>query len=523
MQDTLDTLLQRHCEKYADRVAVQYQGDVLSYGDLGRQANRLAAGLRDIGVTSDDRVALMQSNRLEYVVSNLAVPKAGGIWVPLNDMLSVEDVQYILSDSDAQYAIVGPSFIPYLEDIAIGETALEQIITVGQRWSHDAVDTTSFAEILEQNNSTPPAIDNDPDDVAAQYYTGGTTGKPKGVLHTHENFVLDLYSHIIELDIQSEQMLLMTPLPHSAGLFLLSGLLRGGTHIITQGFEPQTALELIESNNITWTFMVPTMIYRLLDDEKRGEFDTSSLETLTYGAAPMTPERIREGIDAFGPIFQQFYGQTEVPNLITTLSKSAHTSAIEAGNEELLSSAGLPTTMADVMIGDPDTAQPVDDGDIGMIYASAPYAMKGYYERPEKNEEVFVDRWVKTGDIGRKGEQGYIYLLDRDSDMIISGGMNVYSTKVEEVIEQHDQVAQCAVIGIPDDEWGEAVHAIIIPYDDEKIDQTEIVTQSRSDLADYEVPKSLEVREFLPETPYGKIDKQALREEYWEDEDRKVN
>jgi fatty-acyl-CoA synthase/long-chain acyl-CoA synthetase len=263
------------------------------------------------------------------------------------------------------------------------------------------------------------------------------------------------------------------------------------------------------------------MIYTVLDHPALEETDTSSLETLVYGAAPMTPARLREGIEQFGEVFVQFYGQTEVPNLITVLGKTEHRIAIEAGEEQRLGSAGQPALMADVKIVDAETGERKPPGSEGEIMATAPYVMDEYWDRPEKTAETVEDGWVHTGDIGKIDEDGYVYLLDRKSNMIISGGMNVYSTNVEDVLATHPGVAQVAVIGVPDEKWGEAVTAIIVP--DGEVTVEAIREFADAELADYKRPKHVEFREELPKTPYGKVDKKALREPFWAEADREIN
>jgi fatty-acyl-CoA synthase/long-chain acyl-CoA synthetase len=236
----------------------------------------------------------------------------------------------------------------------------------------------------------------------------------------------------------------------------------------------------------------------------------------------MTPARLREGLDEFGTVFTQFYGQTEVPNLITVLGKEEHRIAAEEGEEQRLGSAGQPTLMADVKIVDTETGERQPRGSEGEIMATAPYVMDEYWELPEKTAETVEDGWVHTGDVGKRDEDGYVYLLDRKSNMIISGGMNVYSTDVEDVLVTHPGVSQVAVIGVPDEKWGEAVTAIVVP-EDEDLTAAAIHEFADAELADYKRPKQVAFREELPQTPYGKIDKKALREPYWEESDRDIN
>ncbi|MFT4883723.1 MAG: fatty-acyl-CoA synthase [Natronomonas sp.] len=518
---TLKDAFETSLRKYADRTAVEAGDRSLTYRELDRRANAVAHGLAEHGVGVGDRVALVMSNRLEYVIADMAIIKAGAAKLPLNDMLTPDEFEYMLDDSGAGTVICGPNFTETIASIRDELPTIDTVVGI-----EDASPEGFVAfEALDGERTDPPAQSPSADDVAGHYYTGGTTGKPKGVLHEHDGITTNVYAHIVELGITGDDtLLLMTPLPHSAGMFLWSALLTGATSVIRPGFEPETALELIEQHGVTWTFMVPTMIYRLLDHPDLESAETSSVESLVYGAAPMTPARLREGLDEFGPVFLQFYGQTEVPNLITTFGKEEHRRAVETGRDELLSSAGYPCLMADVRIVDPETSDPADQlatGESGEILATAPYTMAEYYERPEATAETVVDGWVRTGDIGRRDEDGYVYLLDRASDLIISGGMNVYSTEVEEALDEHEGVQEVAVIGIPDDEWGEAVTAIVVPRDAD-LTEAELLSFADTELADYKKPKSVEFRESIPKTPYGKMDKKALREPYWEDEERDI-
>ncbi|MDS0474434.1 long-chain-fatty-acid--CoA ligase [Natrinema sp. 1APR25-10V2] len=519
---TLKDAFETGLRKYAERTAVVDGDRTLTYRELDRRANAVARGLVEHGVGVGDRVALVMSNRLEYVVADLAVIKAGAAKLPLNDMLTAEEFEYMLRDSGAGTVVCGPNFADTIASIRDDLPDLETVVGIEDASPEGFV---PFAD-LDGDEPDPPEQSPTVDDVAGHYYTGGTTGKPKGVLHTHDGITTNVYAHIVELGVTGDDtLLLMTPLPHSAGMFLWSALLTGATAVIRPGFEPEAALELIERHAVTWTFMVPTMIYRVLDHPDLESADASSLETLAYGAAPMTPARLREGLEAFGPVFLQFYGQTEVPNVITTFGKEEHRRAVETDRDERLSSAGQSCLMADVRIVDAETGDPDDrvaTGESGEILARSPYAMAEYYERPDATAETIVDGWVRTGDIGRRDEDGYVYLLDRASDLIISGGMNVYSTEVEEALDEHEGIAEVAVIGVPDDDWGEAVKAVVVPRGDASLTEDELLSFADERLADYKKPKSVDFREEIPKTPYGKMDKKALREPYWEDEERAV-
>ena len=518
---TLKPLFETSLRKHAGRVAVRTGETTLTYRELDRRSNAVAHAFVERGVTPEDRVALMMSNCPEYVVADLAIIKAGATKVPLNDMLTSDEFEHMLSDSRASTVVCGPNFIDTLAEMADGLEYLDSQIAV--RDEEQLPDSFEAFEALDGEVSQAPDVEPVPEAIAGHFYTGGTTGEPKGVLHTQSSLAMNQYSHIAELGMRGDEtLLLMTPLPHSAGVFLWAGLLTGATHVIHPGFDSDVALDAIEEYDVTWAFMVPTMIYRLLDHPQLDEYNTTSLETLVYGAAPMTPTRLREGLDEFGPVFKQFYGQTEVPNLITTLGKAEHREAVETDHEKWLSSAGQPCLMADVRIVDPETGAPLPSGEEGEILATAPYTMREYFERPDATAETTTDGWVHTGDIGRQDEDGYVYLLDRKSDMIISGGMNVYSTEVEEALDAHPQIQEIAVIGVPHDDWGEAVAAVVVPHDDSEVSESDIKAFANERLADYKKPKSVEFVETIPKTPYGKMDKKALREPYWGEQERAI-
>jgi fatty-acyl-CoA synthase/long-chain acyl-CoA synthetase len=507
-------------DRFADRVAIMIDGEAYSYRELNERSNAVANALVARGIEPGNRVALMTSNCLGYVIADLAVLKTGAVKLPLNDMLTEEEFEYMISDSRAGTVIAGSSFTDTLASLVDTVDTVERGVVIETESNR----FESLADLeADGDESAPPDVSLTPADPVGHFYTGGTTGKPKGVIHSHDNFLQNIYAHIMELDMTgSDTLLLMTPLPHSAGLFLWASMLLGSTTVIRSGFEPDQALQDIEDHGVTWTFLVPTMIYTILDHDNLADADTSSLETLVYGAAPMTPIRLREGLEEFGTVFTQFYGQTEVPNLITVLGKEEHRIAAEEGKEHRLGSAGQPALMADVKIIDTETGEPQPTAAEGEIIATAPYVMDEYWERPEETVETVEDGWVHTGDVGRMDEAGYVYLLDRKSNMIISGGMNVYSTNVEEKLIEHPGINQVAVIGIPDKKWGEAVTAIIVPSDD---DITADVIHEFADekLADYKRPKRIEFRGELPKTPYGKIDKKALRQPFWDEIDRDIS
>ena len=355
-----------------------------------------------------------------------------------------------------------------------------------------------------------------PDEMAFIMYTGGTTGRPKGVMHTHGAMMVNGLTHIVHGEIyETEKLLLTSPLPHAAGFFLQTALLQGATVYIQNKFDPQIVLETISKEQISWIFMVPTMIYRLLDSYDSGKHNIGSLRTLVYGAAPIARARLREVLDRFGPVLLQLFGQTEVPDFATKLSKADHL------DEKYHGSCGQPIITSDVRIAD-ESGKTLRFGEVGEIMVRSPYTLECYYNDPEKTAEVYDGEWMKTGDIGYQAETGHLFIVDRSKDMIISGGMNVYSSEVENVLQEHPDVKQVMVIGIPHEDWGEAVCAAVVPVAGE-LDVAALVTFCKQRLAAYKVPKTIEVVADIPLTAYGKPDKKSLRAKYWGEQVRQVN
>jgi acyl-CoA synthetase (AMP-forming)/AMP-acid ligase II len=302
---------------------------------------------------------------------------------------------------------------------------------------------------------------------------------------------------------------------------LLPGLLRGGTHVIMRKFDPDELLRVIERERVSWTFLVPTMIYMLLDDPALARYDHASLRTIIYGAAPMSPDKLERALERVGPVFLQVYSQMEVANQTTTLTKDDHVEAL-AGPRHRLASCGRPIAMAQVRLVDPDDADVVS-GQPGEIVVRGPHMMRGYWRRPEETASAMRGGWLHTADIARADSDGYLYIVDRAKDMIISGGMNVYSVEVENALMEHPAVREACVIGAPDDKWGEAVNACVVLRDGVTLEPAELLAFCSKKLAAYSRPKAIEFVSEIPKTPYGKMDKKAIRQRYWKGQERQVH
>jgi len=493
----ISDLIQQAMLRYGDATAIIATKEHLSYRQLDERSRQLAAYLQANGVDRGQRVALHLRNGVEYVIADLAILKLNAVKVPLNELMAPSELEYCLAHSGAS-AIVSHASLPMPSG---GTEHLTVRISVADEKPARA-DWTSW-ENASSNRRAFEARAPQPDDIALIAYTGGTTGHPKGVQHEQHRLALNLLAHIIFGDIRADEvMLLTTPLPHSAGYHLLACLVQGGTIVLAPRYDPATFVALVEKYRVTWTFAVPTMLYRLFDYLLQLEHRPDCLRTIVYGAAPMNRERLTEGLDLLGPIFLQLFGQTECPNYITTLSKPDHLKS------ELLASCGRAVSMLDLRIrkADGSFAEP---GEVGEVEVLSPYSLTEYYMDPVATKSAIKHGWLSTGDLGYLDQSRYLFLVDRAKDMIISGGMNVYCVEVEAALRQHKSVRDAAVVGIADADWGEAVIAFVTatPH----ISEEDVRAFAKTLLSSYKVPKRVIIVDDLPVTKFGKIDKKALR------------
>ena len=461
----------------------------------------LAGGLTKLGIARGDFVALYLKNSAEYVIADLALLKIGAVKVPLNEYQSADDVAYILDDTRASTLVAHQSLLAGLGSAAAERMALSHVVCVAEA-EHEAPNLAHHR--WDHLFAAEPfvAVESSPDDIAMITYTGGTTGTPKGVVQDQASLGVNLYAHIVAGEIAaSDVMLLSTPLPHSAGYHLQACLLQGGQVILQSRFDPAAFHTVVEDRKVTWTFLVPTMIYRLLEHRGTPVRDHSSLRTIVYGAAPMSSVQLHRAIEKFGQCFIQLYGQTECPNYITALTKDDH------GNPDLHESCGKAVPFVELAT----TAD--DQRNLGEVVVRSPYLLSEYFNNPEATRSALKAGWLHTGDIGYINDDGYLFLKDRAKDMIISGGMNVYTSEVEQLMKRHSAVADAAVIGLPHADWGEQVHAVVQVRSDAEVTENALIDYCKGKLSRYKVPKTVEFRAMLPLTAYGKVDKKALRKE----------
>lgn len=500
LRDYLWPALQRH----RTRRALVADGRTWTYADLERDARAVAGRLAGLGVGPGDPVALILRNGAEYVIADLAIALLGAAKVPLNLMLSTEEQAYILADSGAQVCFVEAE---QLASITAARSLGVEPFTIVRGWSElEGADGWTTA-VAHPPLSSDPMVS--PDAHALIMYTGGTTGRPKGVLHTQRGMAANLLSHVVEMEIIADDALLLTsPLPHSAGFLLQTALLKGATVFVDEGFDIEAVVDKITVDRVSYLFLVPTMIYRLLDAvAAREELDISSVRTILYGAAPISVERLEQGLLTFGPVFMQLYAQSEAPNFLTRFRRDDH--RLDRDTHRL-ASCGQPVVMAQLVVRHED-GSPCGPGEVGEVTARTSYTMAGYLGRDAETAEALRDGWLHTGDLGYLDQDGYLYLVDRKKDMIITGGLNVYSTEVEQVLARVPGVREVAVTGIPHPDWGEAVVAFVVPEGPD-VTAAAVKTAARDALTTYKRPKQVVVVPSLPVTAVGKIDKKELRQ-----------
>ncbi len=521
----LGEILAVSARQHPDRTAViwDHGNQRRTYAELNRRADALAAALtEEVGVRPQDRVALMMTNTPELLEALFAVWKAGATVVPLNARYTQDEILYHVGDSEARVLLAGDEFAAALSPIQ-EKLGLDTLILSGDG-TGGLEGGIALEGLLERHYGRAPEIPpTGDDDVAWLAYTSGTTGRPKGAMLTHGNLTFVAVSWLADLQrLEPEDVgLVAAPLTHGAGMMALAFVMKAATQVILQpsGFDTAQFLSDVAEHRVTHTWLVPTQIKMVLDHADLDGADLSSLKTIVYGGAPMYVEDLKEAIRRIGPVFMQLFAQSESPMTGTYLRPQEH--VLEGPGSERLASCGYARSGTEVAILD-DKGSPLPPGEIGEICIRCPAVMKGYWRRPDATAETIRDGWLHTGDIGKMDDGGYVFILDRTKDMLISGGLNVYPREIEEVLLRHAGISQAAVIGVPDERWGEAVKAIVVPAPGARLSEAEVVAFAASQLAGYKKPKSVEFVTDLPKTTVGKIDKKALRAPYWVGRDRLV-
>lgn len=511
---TIGELIIISLRKFRDRDAFKDAGRVVTFREMELLIARAAARLEALGVKRGAAVVQIASNAIEVFAVTAACYIQGYRSVTLQPTLSIEDQEHIVRDSEAVVVLVDNEG---LENGARLKDAVGSYLRVNSHQSGN--DTIPAFWVADAKSKMPLETTVRPGDPVRQSYTGGTTGSPKGVIASSHSLACSAMNFMATQSWEREiKYLCASPMSHASGTIILPVFLKGGCTILHKKFNAGEVIRAIDQEGITSTFLVPTMIYSLLEHPKISSANLKSIRRIIYGAAPISASRLREALEVFGPVFIQIYGQTEAPCTILTLDQNDHVT----GNEKLLLSAGVPYPGVHVKLLDDDCV-PVPRGEIGEICVRGPLIMSGYWKKPELTAETLRGGWLHTGDLAYQDEQGYVFIVDRKKDMIISGGFNVYPKEVENALLSHPAVASAAVIGIPDERWGEAVKAVVVLQRGEVISPQELITFVKSLKGSVQAPKSIDLVDDLPLTNLGKIDKNALRAPYWREASRRIN
>lgn len=509
----LHEVSQMGAHKFGARDAVRWDDGVLTFSDLDESVRCLAGALMAV-TDRGDRVGILAENLAPFVTAYYGVPAAGTALTFLNYRLHPREWVWILNNAEAKVLLIQAKFYeslaPFFEEI----TSLKKLVVI-QDGSAVVDGATTYEDFLA---SALPAVREDltEDEIAWIIYTSGTTGFPKGAMLSHKNILTAVISLMVEAEPRPrEHSLVAFPLCHVAGFTVPSTHLRGGMVILAPSFDPVGWMKLVDRFEVTGTSMAPTMLDMILRHPDVNRYSLSSLETVGYGASAMPVELLRRAIQRFGPILQSGFGMTELSGNVLIFRKQHHLRAVE-GEEHLLASCGLPMALADVRVVDDDFKE-CQPGVVGEIVVRSDQVLTGYFRNPEATISSFHEGWFRTGDLARRDEEGFFYIVDRKKDMIISGAENVYSREVEEVIYQHPDVIEAAVIGLPDPKWGEVVTAVVVAKPGSNLTGESVIDFCRDRLGGYKRPRRVFFVDVLPRNASGKALKRELRDQFGSD------
>ncbi|MEY2476974.1 MAG: hypothetical protein QOG87_2289 [Actinomycetota bacterium] len=493
--------IERALRTAAGKEAVVCGEDRLSYAELADRLRRLGGALRALGLEPGDRVAILAANCHRYIETYLAVPAAGFVLVPLNTRHAEPELRYALADSGARVLITD-------RDVAGLKDLVETVVQLPDEYDRLVAAAAPEAFDCEITETS----------LAGIFYTGGTTGASKGVMLTHRNLIANALELLATQSFTpDDRYAVIAPLFHAAGSFaVLATTWTGGCQVVLPAFDPASAVDLIADEGVTATLVVPTMLAAMADDQLARPRPITALRHLAHGGSPVATEVLRRAHKAFSSAeLIHYYGTTETAPIATAMAREEH--LLDGPRAR---SCGQAVVGVDVRVAAPDGTE-AGQGEAGEIIIRGANVMAGYWNKPEETAAALVDGWYRTGDLGYQDDEGFVFLVDRAKDMIVTGGENVYCTEVEEVLYLHPSVAEAAVFGIPDERWGEAVHAIVVPR--EPVETEELLAFCRERIAKYKVPCAIELRaDPLPKSGPGKVLKRELREPYWKDRDARI-
>ena len=510
--------LRRAVQLNGNGTATVFAGRRQTWREFENRIARLANGLLDLDVGASDRIAILALNSDRYLEYFYAVPWAGAAVNPVNIRLSPPEIAYTLNDSGSKVLFVDDTFAALLPSLQSQIESIKHVVFIGEgKCPEGCIDYES----LVANSERISDANTGGNDLAGLFYTGGTTGRSKGVMLSHNNLVFNALNVVAEMGYDCDTVYMhagpMFHLADMASTFAVT--LAAGTHGIVPRFDVDEVLAFIEQEKVTNTLLVPTMVNLLASSGRIASYDVSSMKRMLYGASPMPESVLMSAMEQMPTAsFAQGYGQTEASPIITSLGPEFHI----AGGEKLRS-AGRAALGVEVLVLDANDEE-LPNGTVGEICARGANVMLGYWGMESVTAETLRNGWLHTGDLGYMDEDGFVFIVDRAKDMVISGGENIFSVEVEGAIYSHPAVQECAVIGIPHEHWGEAVHAIVVLREGSRASDSEIIEHCREKIAGYKVPRTVDFRvEPLPVSGAGKVLKNELRAPFWEEKNKRVN
>jgi fatty-acyl-CoA synthase len=515
-------------ELYPNRIAIQEGDTRYTYAETRSLSERIARAMLDRGIRREDRAAIFSHNHPAVLFCMLGLLRASAAWVPINFRTATDANVEFLNYSETTWLFYHSRFREQVEDLRRRVASLKHLVCIDQCDSGNP----SLAEFVDSaSTSLPFQTESDGYDAHGNLEqmmglvpTGGTTGPARGVRVTNLAWgtMAEMAMHYWRGDTNDPVCLCTAPLSHAAGVVAFTMFAIGGKNVILPGFDALQVLEAIEQSRVTHLFLPPTAFYGLLAHPDVGKYDYSSLRIFLLAGSPVSPDKFKKGIEVFGPCMCQSYGQTEAPMLITFLDARTAAAAATGDRPERLRSCGRPTTAVRVAIMD-DAGRILPTHQPGEIVVRGTLVNAGYHNLPEATAEIRAHGWHHTGDIGYIDGDGYVYIVDRKKDMIITGGFNVFSTEVEAAVMSLPEVQECAVIGVPDDKWGEAVKALVVLREGESLTEDEIIVHCKGKLGGMKAPKSIEFVSEIPKTAAGKFDRKTMRKKFWTNTDRAVH
>lgn len=507
-------MLVRNAHKFPDKTALVCEGLSLDYRTFNERVNSVANMLLNAGLKKGDRIGVLVHNCHQFVELYFAAAKSGGIFCPYNNHLKGNELKDVINYSEPRFLVLDDDYGELIGSIRREIPCVEQYIALPQSSVPFAFDYEALMSTASQKEPRVRVLE---EDLVSIFFTAGTTGKPKGAMRTHRHLVANAITGVIDLKVEyDEKVLISFPMYHiSCEDNIVRHTYMPNTLVIKKegAFNAEEVLQLLEREKITRCQLVPTMLHTLLQSPNIGTYDLGSLRLILYAGAPMPVELLKRALQRFTCGFAQLYGQTESGPMTTVLKPEDH--MLQGSSEKLarLASAGRPVLAYEIRIVD-DQGRDVAVGEVGELIGRSEAMMKGYWNLPEETAEKLKDGWLHTGDLARLDEDGYVYIVERKNDMIISGGVNIYPREIEEILYQHPAVLEASVIGVPDEYWGESARAVIVLKEGLSASAEEIIRFCGERLAGFKKPKSVDFWNELPKSPQGKILKKAIREAY---------